>query len=95
MKIKAFRVNCCGLIVDEDSCTGLICNNTIFGVEYKTVNPEKSDCHFCVNCYNNIVVVVDRIVDKRKNQKLWREKYEEYMLSFKKNVYYNFITAKK
>lgn len=72
---------------------GVIFVNDMFDVlrQYRTVKPQLSNCHYCVECYTRLVVeAADRLSPRKKDVKLYQEKVRELTYAFKHNLFYNF-----
>lgn len=90
MLVKAVKTNCCGKVIDIEDANGLIHTPNILDIldSFTTVNPEKTQVHFCIDCYmNRVNEPANRIVDKTKDMEGFKEKLRELTYIFKKSLF--------
>lgn len=90
MIITAYKVDCCGNIVDKENAYGVIHKPDMFDADnsFPTVDPDKSQTHYCVNCYTERVVEAAKYWGNRKTTTEERDKKrKELAYVFKKSLF--------
>lgn len=93
-KVNAYRCNYCGQIKEEKSITGILPTEDLFDKlnGYPITNKlDKTEVHFCTDCYNAAVLRVAAVaIDRKRFEDLYKEKLKELSYSFKYQTVYNF-----
>lgn len=90
MKVQAYLTSCCNQLKDEDNVYGVIQTPDLFDIykSYTTVKPAKSNIHYCVDCYNTMVVeATQKLVRRKNNEENYQEKLREMSYVFKKSLF--------
>lgn len=98
MKVQAYRCDFCGHIRPDEEITGVIPSEDMFEKIKSfpiSMNNDKTNVHFCITCYNKIVIEKARIVDRKKNEREYRLKLEELSYLLKSTCVHNVVNRKK
>lgn len=90
-KVNAYICNKCDKIHEEDNVMGISLIEDMFDKfkSFLSVSPEKSEIHFCYDCYNLCVTVpVSRVADRAKDEEGYKLALTELMYAFKKSIIY-------
>jgi len=86
MIVKACITNCCGLLKSMNEVYGIVHTPVLFNQdrekEFKTVDAEKTNIHYCVECYQIRVIQAAGATVKRKNNE------DKYQLALKELAYH-------
>lgn len=98
MKVEAFRCDYCGNIRPDDEITGV---NPIEDLHDRMLsfpimaNNTKTNVHFCTTCYNKVVIEKARLVDRKKDERLYELKLKELQYLLRSTCVSNIIQRKK
>lgn len=90
MKVIAYITNCCNKLKPEDEVFGVKSSPNIFDIELSisTVSPEKSNIHYCIECYNvRVIDCCKRTIHRKNNEEAYQEKLKELTYVFKKSLF--------
>lgn len=84
MKIEAYKCDKCNEIKEADEMNGLthsadLFNKDVFTVEVK---PEKSDTHFCLECYRCFVLVPAQNITNGGRTDAYKQIVKDYSKAF-------------
>jgi hypothetical protein len=89
-KVKAFKCDYCGKIVEYDECVGLKPIEDIFDrlKSYPVVNnPSKAEVHFCVSHYRELVTApAESQYNRRINEAGYARKCDELAYDLRKTT---------
>jgi hypothetical protein len=90
MKVTAYIVQCCGKLKHDNEVYGVIYKPDMYDTynSLLTVDAEKSQIHYCVDCYHSRVIdYVPTVVRRKNNEDKYQEKLKEMAYVFKKSLF--------
>lgn len=98
MRTEAYVCDYCNELRFGAECVGVLRNQDIFDKlsSFTTVmRPEKADIHYCIHCYNKVVVwVAEREVNRKKDEDRYTLKLKELSYLLKSQCVANYDKKK-
>lgn len=98
MKVEAYRCDRCGNLRPYEAITGINPTEDLFDrmASFPVVsNPAKVNFHVCNECYHSQVLEPARIIDRKKNEDIYKAKIKELGYLLRSTCVSNVMNRKK